>query len=177
MLKGRVPSKGSDPSPYNPRMPAKFDLTVAALAEDGGRFLFVQERAARRVVLNQPAGHVEAGESPLEAVIREAREETGRPFLPRFLTGIYLWQGPAGRTVLRIAFAGELGERAAGSQLDRAILRTLWLDRDELAARAAEHRSPLVQLCVEDYLRGARYPLGMIAQVPLAGLAQRATAG
>ena len=158
-------------------MPLKLDLTVAAIAEDSGRFLFVQERAARRVVLNQPAGHVEPGESPVEAVVREAREETGREFRPVALTGIYLWQANSGRTVLRIAFAGSVGERAAGSQLDRAILRTLWLDRGELSLRSAEHRSPLVQLCVDDFVRGARYPLDMIAQVPLAGLVARAVAG
>jgi len=155
-------------------MSLKVDLTVAAIAEDCGRFLLVQERAARRVVLNQPAGHVESGESILDAVVRETREETGRDFRPESLTGIYLWQGPGARTVLRIAFAGQVGERAAGSRLDRAILRALWLDRGELAARSAEHRSPLVQLCVEDYLRGARFPLEMVAQVPLAGLAVRA---
>jgi 8-oxo-dGTP pyrophosphatase MutT (NUDIX family) len=158
-------------------MALKFDLTVAAIAEDSGRFLFVQERAARRVVINQPAGHVESGESLLDAVVREAREETGREFRAEALTGLYLWQGPAGRTVLRVAFAGRVGERAPGLQLDRAIVRTLWLDRSELAARAAEHRSPLVELCVADYLRGARYPLAMIAEVPLDGLAQRAAAG
>jgi 8-oxo-dGTP pyrophosphatase MutT (NUDIX family) len=155
-------------------MSLKVDLTVAAIAEDCGRFLLVQERAARRVVLNQPAGHVESGESILDAVVRETREETGRDFRPKSLTGIYLWQGPRGRPVLRIAFAGEVGERAAGSRLDGAILRALWLGSDELAARATEHRSPLVQLCVEDYLRGTRYPLETVAEVPLAGLAVRA---
>ncbi|MBM4218552.1 MAG: NUDIX hydrolase [Gammaproteobacteria bacterium] len=154
-------------------MSSKVDLTVAAIAEDSGRFLLVQERAARRVVLNQPAGHVESGESILDAVVRETREETGREFRPRSLIGIYLWQSPGGRTVLRIAFAGQVGERAAGSRLDRAILKALWLDRGELAARAAEHRSPLVQLCVEDYLRGARYPLEIVVQLPLPGLAAR----
>src|SRR5688572_13825601 len=100
-------------------MALKFDLTVAAIAEDSGRFLFVQERAARRVVINQPAGHVESGESLLDAVVREAREETGREFRPESLTGLYLWQGPAGRTVLRVAFAGGVGERAPGLPLDR----------------------------------------------------------
>lgn len=158
-------------------MALKLDLTVAAIAEDNGRFLFVQERAARRVVINQPAGHVEDGESPFDAVVREAREETGREFRPESLTGFYLWQGPAGRTVLRLAFAGRVGERPPGSRLDRAILRTLWLDRSELGARAAEHRSPLVQLCVDDYLRGVRYPMDMIAQVPLAGLDAHRFAG
>ena len=158
-------------------MSLKVDLTVAAIAEDSGRFLFVQERAARRVVLNQPAGHVEAGESLVEAVVREAREETGRAFRPESVTGLYLWQAPAGRATLRIAFAGRVGERDTALALDRAIIRTLWLDRTELERRATEHRSPLVRLCVEDYLRGARYPLDLLNQVPLEGLARRQATG
>jgi 8-oxo-dGTP pyrophosphatase MutT (NUDIX family) len=158
-------------------MSLKLDLTVAAIAEDRGRFLFVQERAARRVVLNQPAGHVEAGESLVDAVVREAREETGRAFHPDAVTGLYLWQAPAGRTTLRIAFAGRVGERDATLALDRAIIRTLWLDRGQLARRAAEHRSPLVQLCIEDYLRGARYPLEILSQVPLDGTALHRAVG
>jgi 8-oxo-dGTP pyrophosphatase MutT (NUDIX family) len=158
-------------------MPPKVDLTVAAIAEADGRFLFVQERAARRVVLNQPAGHVEPGESLLEAVVRETREETGRGFTPQWVTGIYQWQGPAGRMILRVAFAGLVDERRPEAPLDRAIIRTLWLDRAQLAARLPEHRSPLVPLCVDDYLRGVRYPLEMLSHVPLAGFALRATAG
>jgi 8-oxo-dGTP pyrophosphatase MutT (NUDIX family) len=158
-------------------MTLKLDLTVAAIAEADGRFLFVQERVARRVVLNQPAGHVEAGESLLDAVVRETREETGRRFTPQSVTGIYQWQGPAGRMILRVAFAGLVDERQPEALLDRAIIRTLWLDRGQLAARLTEHRSPLVPLCVDDYLRGARYPLAMMSHVPLAGLALRAVAG
>ncbi len=103
-------------------MSLKLDLTVAAIAEDSGRFLFVQERAARRVVLNQPAGHVESGESLVDAVIRETREETGREFRPESVTGLYLWQGPSGRTVLRVAFAGPWASASPARQLDRAIL-------------------------------------------------------
>jgi 8-oxo-dGTP pyrophosphatase MutT (NUDIX family) len=118
-------------------------------------------------VLNQPAGHLEPGESLVEAVVRETREETGREFRPECVTGVYVWQGPAGRTVLRVAVAGRVGERAAGAALDRAIIRTLWLDRAELAARAGEHRSPLVLRCVEDYLSGARHPLDLLKQVAL----------
>jgi 8-oxo-dGTP pyrophosphatase MutT (NUDIX family) len=158
-------------------MSFKVDVTVAAIAEQDGRFLFVQERAARRVVLNQPAGHLEPGESLVEAVVRESREETGCGFAPEAVTGLYLWQEPGGRTILRVAFAGRVGERIAGATLDRAIIRTLWLDRGELAARSAEHRSPLVQLCVEDYLRGTRHPLELLRNVPLAGLALRAATG
>lgn len=158
-------------------MPLKLDLTVAAIAEADGRFLFVQERVARRVVLNQPAGHVEPGESLLEAVIRETREETGRRFTPQSVTGIYQWQGPAGRMILRVAFAGRVDEPLTGASLDRAIIRTLWLDRGQLAARLPEHRSPLVPLCVDDCLRGPRYPLEMLNHVPLAGFAPRAATG
>jgi 8-oxo-dGTP pyrophosphatase MutT (NUDIX family) len=157
-------------------MPLRLDLTVAAIAEDRGRFLLVQERAARRVVLNQPAGHVEQGESLLEAVIRETREETARDFTPQSVTGIYLWQGPAGRTILRIAFAGRAAEVSPGATLDRGILRTLWLDRRELAARAAEHRSPLVMTCIDDYLRGIRHPLELLTHVTPGGLASMSAA-
>jgi 8-oxo-dGTP pyrophosphatase MutT (NUDIX family) len=158
-------------------MSPKLDLTVAAIAEERGRFLLVQERAARRVVLNQPAGHLEPGETLIEAVVRETREETGREFIPDCVTGLYLWQGPAGRTVLRVAFAGRVGERATGAILDRAIIRTLWLDRDQLAARAAEHRSPLVLLSVDDYRRGARHSLELLRHVPLGDLPVRKAAG
>jgi 8-oxo-dGTP pyrophosphatase MutT (NUDIX family) len=158
-------------------MSPKFDLTVAAIAEAGGRFLYVQERAARRVVLNQPAGHVEPGESLVEAVVRETLEETGREFRPESLTGIYLWVGPAGRTVLRFAFAGRVGEPAPDAILDRAIIRTLWLDRRELESRAAEHRSPLVLRCVDDYLRGVRHPLDLLKKVGDGGLLSRRATG
>jgi 8-oxo-dGTP pyrophosphatase MutT (NUDIX family) len=158
-------------------MSLKPDLTVAAIAEDSGRFLFVQERIERRVVLNQPAGHVERGESLIEAVVRETREETGRDFRPESVTGLYLWQGPSGRTVLRVAFAGRVGERDAGSMLDRGILGTLWLDREELAARSDEHRSPLVSLTVDDYLRGSRHPLEVLKHVPFGAGELRKAAG
>ena len=147
---------------YNRGMPLKPDITVAAVVERAGRFLIVQERAARRVVLNQPAGHLEYGESLLQAVIRETLEETGYPFEPQAVTGVYLWQGPAERTFLRVAFAGTVGDRANGSPLDRAIIRTAWINRDQLRQREGELRSPLVLRCIDDYLRGARYPLELL---------------
>lgn len=158
-------------------MSLKLDLTVAAIIEREGRFLCVQERAARRVVLNQPAGHLEAGESLIEAVIRETREETGREFTPAAVTGVYLWESPAGRSFLRVAFAGSVGERAEGTLLDRAIIRTLWLERAELERRAGEVRSPLVMLCIEDYLNGKRHPLDVLKHVTVAGHALQAAAG
>jgi hypothetical protein len=93
------------------------------------------------------------------------------------VTGLYLWQAPSGRTFLRIAFAGKVGEPPPRARLDRAIIRALWLDRAQLAAREREHRSPLVARCVDDYLRGARYPLELLNHLPLEGLALRAAAG
>ena len=150
-------------------MPLKLDLTVAAIAERDGRFLFVQERAARRIVLNQPAGHLEDGESLLDAVIRETREETARAFRPSAVTGLYLWRGPGGRTVLRVAFSGSVGEQHEGTALDRAIIRTVWLSRNEAGARSRELRSPIVLQCIDDYLRGARFPLALLNHVPQVG--------
>lgn len=147
-------------------MALKFDLTVAAIAERDGRFLIVQERAARRIVLNQPAGHLEDGESLIEAVVRETLEETGRRFVPESVTGLYHWRGPGERTVLRVAFAGSVGERDEASPLDRAILRTAWMDPGELRSREAELRSPLVLRCIDDYLRGARHPLSLLNRLP-----------
>lgn len=156
----------ADPaSLYNRRMTFKPDVTVAAIVERAGRFLIVQERAARRVVLNQPAGHLEDGESLAQAVIRETLEETGYPFEPQAITGLYLWRGPAGRTFLRVAFAGIVGDRANGAQLDRAIIRTAWITRDQLQQREGELRSPLVLRCIDDYLGGARHPLEILNHV------------
>jgi 8-oxo-dGTP pyrophosphatase MutT (NUDIX family) len=146
-------------------MPLKLDLTVAAIAERDGRFLLVQERAARRIVLNQPAGHLEDGESLVDAVIRETREETARALRPSAVTGLYLWRSPGGRTVLRVAFTGSVGEPDGGTALDRAIIRTVWLNRDEVGARNQELRSPLVLQCIDDYLRGVRFPLTLLNHV------------
>ena len=147
-------------------MSLKVDFTVAAIAERDGRFLLVQERAARRIVLNQPAGHVEDAETLTQAVIRETREETGRRFEPESVVGLYLWRGPTDRSILRIAFAGTVGERDESIALDRAIIRTLWLGRAEIAARGPELRSPLVLRCIDDYLAGARHSLSLLNCLP-----------
>lgn len=151
-------------------MALKPDVTVAAIVEREGRFLVVQERAARRIVLNQPAGHLEEGESLLQAVVRETLEETGYPFAPQALTGLYLWRSSSKRTFLRVAFSGSIGDRVNGAPLDRAIIRTAWISREQLCEREAELRSPLVLRCIEDYLRGACYPLELLNHVlPVVG--------
>jgi 8-oxo-dGTP pyrophosphatase MutT (NUDIX family) len=149
-------------------MGRKPDITVAAIAETDGRFLVVEERINRRLVFNQPAGHVERGETLLHAIVREVQEETAWRFEPRALVGVYLWRNPtSGRTTMRFAFAGVVADHDARQPLDRGIVRTHWLSRSELLERHPRLRSPLVLRCVDDYLGGQRQPLGSVASLDL----------
>lgn len=155
------------PNPWKP------SVTVAAVIERDGRFLLVEEQTADGVRLNQPAGHLDPGEAIVAGAARETLEETAFAFTPTQLVGVYLWrtEAPAGdepTTYLRFAFSGELGAQEPGRTLDHDILRTLWLTREEIAGRCAEHRSPLVQRCIDDYLRGDRYPLELLYTHPSA---------
>ncbi len=145
------------------------DITVAAIVERDGRYLIVEERIAGRVVLNQPAGHVEDRETLLDAVVREAREETAWAFAPEALVGTYLWRNPAtGVSTLRFAFTGSVADHRSDQPLDTGIVRAIWLTRLELAAASARLRSPLVLRCIDDYCAGRRYPLDSVAYLDLA---------
>jgi 8-oxo-dGTP pyrophosphatase MutT (NUDIX family) len=141
----------------------KPSVTVAAVIERGGRFLFVEERIDGRLVLNQPAGHLDPGESLVAACRREVLEETARRFEPRALVGVYRWHYTAKDvTFLRFCFSGDV----AGTEsrpLDKEIVRLHWLTPAELDARRSEHRSPLVAKCVADFLAGRRYPLELLS--------------
>ena len=144
------------------------DVTVAAIVMREGRFLVVEERITGRLVLNQPAGHLEDGETLLEAVIREAREETAWRFLPQALVGTYLWRNPLnGRSFLRFAFCGEVDDFQPQQPLDKGIVRSLWLTQAELESQPARLRSPLVLRCFEDFLFGKRQPLDSVAFLDL----------
>lgn len=143
----------------------KPDITVAALTERDGRFLLVEESIGRRLVFNQPAGHVEEGESFLDAVVRETREETAWLFTPEALLGVYSWRSPSGRWTLRFAFCGSVTDHRPSQPLDRGIVRTHWLTRGEAVQRTAALRSPLVLRCIDDYLSGRRLPLEAIASL------------
>ena len=140
------------------------EVTVAAIVERDHRFLVVEERISGRLVLNQPAGHLEDGETLVEAVVREAREETAWRFNPEALVGTYLWRSPVdGRSFLRFAFCGTVDDHRAQQPLDTGILRALWMSHEQLLAQSSRHRSPLVMRCLQDYLLGKRQPLDTVA--------------
>ena len=139
-------------------------ITVAALVCQDDRFLFVEERDVQGTqVINQPAGHLEFGETVLEGVVREALEETGWHVEPISVVGIYLW-GPPDQSIsyLRVAVEAKAVRFDAERPLDEGIDQAVWMTLDELKARQALHRSPLVLQCVEDFLSGERFPLALL---------------
>ena len=149
----------------------KPSTTVAAVIEHDGLFLLIEEHTPEGLRLNNPAGHLDPGESPQTGCVREVLEETACHFEPAALVGIYLnrfqraaspGQAAQDITYLRFAFCGTVGEPVPGRGLDDGIVRTLWMTADEVRASSARHRSPLVLQCMEDYLRGQRVPLSAV---------------
>lgn len=149
----------------------KPSVTVAAIIERDGRYLLVEEHTPEGLKLNNPAGHLDPGETPQQGVVREALEETARVFVPEALVGVYLsrFQRPAAGedvTYLRFAFGGTVGEADPARTLDEGIVRTLWLTLDEVRASRERHRSGLVLRCIEDHAAGRRFPLDAIHADP-----------
>lgn len=140
--------------------------TVASVCERDGKYLLVKENANGRIVYNQPAGHLDPGETLVEAVIRETLEETRYPFTPLFLQGVYRFRpNPAkDKTYLRFLFRGDVGERVEG-ELDQGIIAAEWLSYDEILTCRAQHRSPMVLQCIEDFRERPGYPLDIISKV------------
>jgi phosphatase NudJ len=149
----------------------KPNVTVAAIIERNGKFLLVEEDTADGIRLNTPAGHLDPGESPIQACAREVLEETAHQFSPSALVGVYLNRFRRTRTgsditYLRFAFAGILGERDPVRTLDTGIIRTVWMDWEELNASAERHRSPLVLQSIADWRAGQRFPLELVHTDP-----------
>ena len=151
----------------------KPSVTVAAVIERDGRFLLIEEETGDGLRLNQPAGHLDPDESLLQAVVRETLEESAHDFTPTALAGMYLARFVSPRTgedvtYLRVTFTGTLGMQHA-QPLDDGIVGVVWMTYDELVACRARHRSDLVLQCVEDYRRGQRAPLALLATHPSIG--------
>lgn len=141
------------------------DVTVATVVVDGGRLLVVEESVGDRLVLNQPAGHLEPDESLVDAALRETREETGWDVRLTAFVGAYQWKADDGRHYLRFAFAAEPVAHDAGRPLDQGIVRALWMTPSELEQARSRHRSPLVWQVVADHLAGRRHPLDLLQQM------------
>lgn len=153
----------------NPVMSIRWkpSVTVAAIIEREGRFLLVEEHTPEGLRLNNPAGHLDPGESPEQGVAREALEETAHTFTPTALVGVYLsrfQRASTGEdiTYLRFAYSGQLGSFDSDRPLDTGIVRTVWMTPEEVRASTARHRSPLVLRCIEDHLAGQRFPLDTV---------------
>lgn len=144
----------------------KPNVTVAAIVEQDGKFLLVEEEAGGIAVLNQPAGHLQDNESLLSAVTRETLEETAWRFQPEHLIGVYRWRHSADPvTYIRFCFSGTVSGHDPQRSLDRGIIQALWLSATEIKQQVTRHRSPQVQRCLDDYLAGQRHPLDLITDL------------
>lgn len=140
-------------------------VTVATVVSHDGKVLLVEERKPRGLVLNQPAGHLEADETLAQAAIRETREESGWDVELTGLVGVYQWTAPDGKAFLRFAFAARPLRHHPDQALDEGIVRALWLSPDELSAQRVRWRSPLVWQAVQDWQAGALYPLDLLGEL------------
>ena len=140
-------------------------MTVAAVIEQNGKFLLVEEEpeAGSGLFINQPAGHLDPGESIIQGAIRETLEETAYTFVPEFLVGIYHWHSQRiDTTYIRFAFGGCVTHHDPHRVLDTGILQAAWFSPEEVNQMIQRHRSPLVMQCIRDYQAGKRYPLELL---------------
>jgi 8-oxo-dGTP pyrophosphatase MutT (NUDIX family) len=159
----------------------KPNVTVATVVVGSGaragRYLMVEEETRDGLRLNQPAGHLDPGESLVDAAIRETLEETAHTFTPQGLLGVYLSRSiktnprePAEPvTYLRFTFVGTAEGPIRGRALDEGIVRAVWMSAAEIAAERERHRSPMVARCLADHLAGRPLaPLDLLFADPTA---------
>ena len=143
-------------------------VTVATVVERDGLFLLVEEETRLGLKFNQPAGHLEPAETLPQGAARETLEETGWRVRPTALIGVYRWDAADNdMTYVRFSFAGEVLEHDVTRALDVGIVRAIWMPYDEIVARRADHRSPLVLRCIDDYRAGKRWPLNFVQELTL----------
>ena len=141
-------------------------VTVAAIIELNGKFLLVEEQTSDGVRYNQPAGHLELNESLVSAVKREVTEETAYMFEPEFVSGTYVWNKRNTQiSFLRVCFGGNIGPRNSNQPLDQGILRTVWMEPDDIKNLGDKLRSPLVMASITDYMNGVRLPLSAFKHI------------
>lgn len=155
-------SDANHPIPHSDRPLAS--VTVAGIVAREGRFLMVEERINGELLINQPAGHVEPGETILEAVVREVLEETRYRFRPESLLGVYHANPASGRRYLRIAIIGDVEGEPDGGDYDDGIEVARFMTPDEIHGKFAgrRHRSDFVASNIADYQRGQRFPLDVL---------------
>jgi phosphatase NudJ len=167
-VQGHVAQAGAMTAPQASHVRWKPNVTVAAVIERDGKFLLVEEDTSDGLLLNNPAGHLDPAETPEQGVIRETLEETACEFTPTAFLGMFMSRFRRTRTgeditYLRLAYVGTVSEPDASLSLDEGIVRTVWMSADEIRANPARLRSPLVIECIDAYLAGHRYPLGIVS--------------
>jgi len=140
-------------------------LTVATVVCQNGSFLMVREEDNGRTVINQPAGHVEPGETLQEAALRETLEETGWQVALTHFLGLTHYRSPHnGETYYRVTFTASPIAPIEGAELDDSIIEAMWMTSEEIA-ESKSLRSPMVLADVTKYTENKFYPLDIVSSL------------
>ncbi|MFK8069132.1 MAG: NUDIX hydrolase [Gammaproteobacteria bacterium] len=162
LIKNKIPTMPNGAIPERPDQ-WKPNVTVAAIIERDGKFLMIEEISHGKLVFNQPAGHLEEGESLLQAVEREVREETAWGFKPEKAIGLYMYPSPSSDiTYLRVCFSGSCHDHKPELPLDDGIQQVHWMSIEEIRQNVERLRSSMILTCLDDYLAGNQFPLDYI---------------
>ncbi len=146
------------PSDFHPR------VTVATIVCENSRFLMVEELIDNALKYNQPAGHLEANESLVDAAIRETLEETAWDVQMQGYLGVSVFNAPSGDTFIRHSFVAKALSERPNYALDEGIQRCLWLTRAEIESLGPQLRSPLILPTIDQFLADEVYPLAMVGR-------------
>jgi ADP-ribose pyrophosphatase YjhB (NUDIX family) len=148
------------------KQPYRVALVVSALIEDEEkRLLMVREAQSEFYGLwNQPAGHVDPGESIEEALLREVREETGYTHVR--IDGIARIYYFVEEALLRINFRASLIDRDS-VPLAEDVLEARWFTRQELEELRHQGllRHEQTETAIHDWLEGSSAGVELIRTV------------